>query len=303
MSNTSLATKYRPRMLKDFLGNEEVVQSLRTMMERPEMPHTLLFTGPSGCGKTTLARIVASRLKCSSRDFIENNAADFRGIDSVRDILRIMKLAPMSGSCKVWLLDECHQLSKDAMHALLKAIEEPPKHVYFILATTDPEKLLPTIKTRCVTFDVKPLNDNDMTGLIARVCTAEKVAIPDEVGEQIVQDSLGSARMSLSILDKVINMVPEDMLVAAKQQAANVNESIDLCRALIGKKPWSVVAKIVKGIQQEPESVRRAVLGYCQSVLLGSNNGQAYIVMDAFREPFYDLGKPGLTMAAYMAVS
>ena len=109
--------------------------------------------------------------------------------------------------------------------------------------------------------------------------------------------------MALSILDGVINMDPTEMLAAAKQTSAQQNEAIDLCRALIGKKPWPVVAKIVKGITQEPESVRRAVLGYAQSVLLGSNNGQAYIVLDAFRQPFYDLGKPGLTMAAYMAVS
>jgi DNA polymerase III gamma/tau subunit len=301
---TSLAVKYRPKLLKDFLGNEDVTKSLRSMMEREEIPHTLLFTGPSGCGKTTLARIVAARLKCSSFDFTENNAADFRGIDSVRDILRQMTLSPMNGPCRIWLLDEAHQLSRDAQHALLKALEDTPTHVYFLLATTDPEKLLPTIKTRCVTFDVKPLSDQNMTILLDIVADKELgTPLRKEITDQIVQDSLGSARMSLSILDKILNMDAGDMLEAAKQQAANVNEAIDLCRALIGKKPWPVVAKIIKGIQQEPESVRRAVLGYAQSVLLGSNNGQAYIVLDAFRQPFYDLGKPGLTMAAYMAVS
>lgn len=303
MSNTSLAVKYRPKMLKDFLGNEEVVKSLRSMMERPEIPHTILFTGPSGCGKTTLARIVASRLKCSGRDFIENNAADFRGIDSVRDILRVMKLAPMSGPCKVWLLDECHQLSKDAMHALLKALEDTPKHVYFILATTDPEKLLPTIKTRCVTFDVKTLDDKTMVSLIDSVATAEGVELSAEVMDQIEQDSLGSARMALSILDKIINMDSADMLAAAKQQAAAQNQAIDLCRALIGKSPWKEVAKILQGLQQDPEQVRRAVLGYCQAVLLKSGQGQAYVVLSAFRQPLYDLGKPGLTLACYEAVS
>lgn len=300
----SLATKYRPKMLKDFLGNEEVTKSLRTMMEREEIPHTLLFTGPSGCGKTTLARIVAARLKCSQYDFTENNAADFRGIDSVRDILRQMTLAPMSGPCRVWLLDECHQLSKDAQHALLKALEDTPKHVYFLLATTDPEKLLPTIKTRCVTFDVKPLDDDSMGTLINGILQKESVQeLPDEVLAQIIFDSLGSARMALSILDKIINMEPADMLEAAKQQAANQNEAIDLCRALIGKRPWKEVARIVQGIQQEPESVRRAVLGYAQAVLLKSGQPQAYVVMDSFRQDFFTTGKPGLTMAAYMAVS
>lgn len=299
----SLATKYRPKMLKDFLGNEDVTRSLRALMEREEMPHTLLFTGPSGCGKTTLARIVAARLKCSQYDFTENNAADFRGIDSVRDILRQMTFAPLEGSCRIWLLDECHQLSKDAQHALLKALEDTPKHVYFLLATTDPDKLLPTIKTRCVTFDVRPLDDNTMAVLIMKVVVAELAEIPDAVVDQIVQDSLGSARMALSILDKIINMNPQDMLEAAKQHAAEQNEAIDLCRALIGKKSWKEVAKIVQGIEQDPESVRRAVLGYAQSVLLKSGMGQAYLVMAAFKNPFYDLGKPGLVLACYEAIN
>lgn len=300
----SLATKYRPKLLRDFLGNEEVTKSLRTMLEREEIPHTLLFTGPSGCGKTTLARIVAARLKCSQYDFTENNAADFRGIDSVRDILRQMTLAPMSGPCRVWLLDECHQLSKDAQHALLKALEDTPKHVYFLLATTEPEKLLPTIKTRCVTFDVKPLNDNLMGTLLKSVLQKEGVDnVPQEALDQIVQDSLGSARMALSVLDGIINMEPADMLEAAKRTTVQQNASIDLCRALIGKRPWKEISKIIQGLDQDPESVRRAVLGYAQAVLLKSGQPQAYVVMDSFRQDFFTTGKPGLTMAAYASVS
>lgn len=299
----SLAVKHRPHLLKDMIGNEATVQSLRSLMERPELPHSLLFTGPSGTGKTTLARIVAARLKASQFDFVENNAADFRGIDSVRDILRQMCLAPIGGSSRVWLLDECHQLSKDAQHALLKALEEPPKHVYFLLATTEPEKLLPTIKTRCVTFDLQLLSDRDMEKLILRVTEAENAEIPESIVEQIVQDSLGSARMALTILDKVIGMRQTEMLEAAKQQAAQTNEAIELCRALIQKKPWPVVAKIIKGLSQDPEQVRRAVLGYSSAVLMGKDAGQAYIVMTAFKEPFYDIGKPGLVLACYEAIN
>lgn len=301
---SSLAVKYRPKMLKDFLGNESTIKSLRTMMEREEIPHTLLFTGPSGCGKTTLARIVAARLKCSQYDFTENNAADFRGIDSVRDILRQMTLAPMSGPYRVWLLDECHQLSKDAQHALLKALEDTPKHVYFLLATTDPEKLLPTIRTRCVTFDVKPLNDNLMGTLLKSVLQKEGVDnVPQEALDQIVQDSLGSARMALSVLDGIINMEPADMLEAAKQTTSQQNAAIDLCRALIGKRPWKEIAKIIQGLDQDPESVRRAVLGYASAVLLKSGQPQAWVVLDSFRQDFFTTGKAGLALAAYAAVN
>jgi len=301
---SSLAVKYRPRLLRDFIGNENTVKALRTMMEREEIPHTLCFTGPSGCGKTTLARIVAARLKCSQYDFTENNAADFRGIDSVRDILRQMTLSPMSGPCRVWLLDECHQLSKDAQHALLKALEDTPKHVYFLLATTDPEKLLPTIKTRCVTFDVKPLNDNLMDALLKSVLQKEGVNnVPQEALDQIVQDSLGSARMALSVLDGIINMEPADMLEASKQTTSQQNASIDLCRALIGKRPWKEISKIIQGLDQDPESVRRAVLGYASAVLLKSGQPQAWVVLDSFRQDFFTTGKPGLVLAAYAAVN
>jgi DNA polymerase III gamma/tau subunit len=290
-------------MLKDFVGNEKTVQSLRALMEREEMPHAILFTGQSGCGKTTLARIVAARLKVGQFDFVENNAADFRGIDSVRDILRQMNLSPMSGPCRVWLLDECHQLSKDAQHAILKALEEPPKHVYFLLATTDPEKLLPTIKTRCVMFDLASLHDEQVGELVKKIAKAETVEIPTEVVDQIVQDSLGSARMALTILDKIINMDPADMLAAAKQQAADQNETIELCRALMAKRPWRDVARIIKGIDQEPEQVRRAVLGYASAILLSKDNGQAYLLLDAFQKNFFDTGKAGLVMAAYQTIN
>ena len=301
---TSLAVKYRPQMLKDFLGNENTTSALRSMMERDEIPHTLLFTGPSGCGKTTLARIVAKRLKCSEHDLQELNTADFRGIDTIRDVIRNMSLCPMSGPCRVWILDECHSLTKDGQHALLKALEDTPKHVYFLLATTDPEKLLPTIKTRCVTFDVKPLSDKLMDVLLKTVIQKEGVDnIPQETIDQIVQDSLGSARMALSILDKVVNMDPADMLVAAKQQASQTNVAIDLCRALIGKRPWREISKIIQGLDQEPESVRRAVLGYASAVLLKSGQPQAYVVLDCFRQDFFTTGKSGLTMSAYAAVS
>lgn len=303
MNISSLAVKYRPKMLKEIVGNDAVVKSLRSLFERGNLPHTMLFTGPSGCGKTTLARIVARYLRCSDWDFQEMNTADFRGIDSSRGIIQQMFLCPMNGPCRVWLLDECHQITKDGQHALLKALEEVPSHVYFLLATTDPEKLLPTVRTRCVTFALHALNDKEMEIVIRRVVEGEKRNVPDEVIEQIIMDSNGSPRMALSILDKIIGMDESEMLEAAKQQAAETNEAIALCRALIGKRPWPEVSRIIQGINQDPEQVRRAVLGYMQTVLLKSDNGQAYIVLDAFQKDFFTTGKPGLTMACYLAVN
>lgn len=300
--NTSLSTKYRPILWKQFYGNQKTVASLRSILGKKECPHTLLFVGPSGCGKTTLARIVSKKLKCSSFDFIENNAADFRGIDSVRDIIRQMSLAPMEGNCRVWLLDECHQLSKDAQHALLKALEDTPSHVYFLLATTDPSKLLPTIKTRCVQFEVKPLTEEEILSLLKEVCKKEKTDVPQEVLEQIGEDSFGSPRMALSILNKIIGLKKEEMLETAKLHAENQNESIELCRALIGKKSWKEIAKILSNLEQDPEQVRRAILGYAQAVLLKSGQERAYLIIEAMRQPLYDIGKPGLVAACYEAI-
>ncbi len=300
---TSLAIKYRPKLLKEIVGNDNTVKSMRTLFERGDMPHTLLFTGPSGSGKTTLARIVAKFLKCSDWDFKEMNTADFRGIDSAREIVQQMNLNPLNGPCRVWLLDEAHQLTKDAQHALLKALEDCPSHVYFLLATTEPDKLLATIKTRCVTFALRALNDKEMGLVIQRAAEGEKQSFPKEVIEQIILDSNGSARMALSILDKVIGMDESEMLEAAKQQAAEQSEAINLCRALIGKRPWKEVSVVIQGLTQDPEAVRRAVLGYAQSVLLKSGQGQAFVVLDSFRQDFFTTGKAGLTMASYMAVN
>ena len=142
-----------------------------------------------------------------------------------------------------------------------------------------------------------------MASLLNRVIVAEDKDVPEEVVSQITQDSLGSARMALSILDKIINMEPIDMLVAAKQQAADQNEAIALCRALIDKRPWKAIAEIIKGLEQEPEKVRRSVLGYAQAVLLKKDNPQAALVLMSFRAPFYDVGKPGITIASYESIA
>src|SRR5688572_25883760 len=139
-----LYKKFRPKTLKGVVGQEGAVSSLQSMIDKGRLPHTILFSGPSGCGKTTIARILKGILECSDLDFFEINCADFKGIDMVRDIRRYVGIPPLHGKSRVWLIDEAHQLTKDAQNAFLKLLEDTPKHAYFMLATTDPQKLLPT---------------------------------------------------------------------------------------------------------------------------------------------------------------
>ena len=299
MSNLYL--KYRPKKLERVLGNAETVEALTDILQKPEKaPHVFLFHGPQGCGKTTMARLVAKELGIKGQDLREMDSADFRGIDAIRDIRSQAYFKPLEGKYRMWILDECHQLTKDAQNALLKILEDTPEHVYFALCTTDPQKLLKTVKDRCTQFQVAPLTDNEMRILLKRVTKAEKASLNKKVAKQIIKDSLGHPRAALQILDKVLRVEESKQLKIAKLSAEEENQSIELCRALLGRKPWKVVKVILKGLQKEdPESIRRHVLGYCSSVMMNNGNDVAAGIMEEFIEPFYDSGFPGLVFACY----
>ncbi len=130
---TELYKKHRPKEFKKMVGNVSTVQTLVNMIKRDTLPHTILFHGPSGCGKTTLARILKNQLDCSDVDFKELNCSDHRGVDTIREITRTMNMAPTGGKVRIWLLDEVHQMTKDAQNAALKIFEDTPNHVYFLL--------------------------------------------------------------------------------------------------------------------------------------------------------------------------
>jgi DNA polymerase III gamma/tau subunit len=298
----ALYHKHRPTSFDEVTGNEKNVELLRKSVAGADCPHAFLLHGPTGCGKTTLGRIVAKELGCVGSDFREVDSADFRGIDTIRDMRKQARYQPLEGPCRVWLLDECHKMSNDAQSALLKALEDPQPHVYYILATTDPQKLLNTIRGRCSQFAVSLLDEKQMMTLLRKVVKAEEDTLPKSVYEQIVQDAAGHPRNALQILDQVLRVDEDQRLEVAKQAAETVVDAIELCRALIDNAGWKKTASILTKLkEQEPESVRRLVLGYCTTVLLKSGNPQAARIIESFRAPLYDIGYPGLVFASFDA--
>ena len=153
-----LYRKFRPTKLQDVYGQPQAIKALQAMVIKKKIPHVMMFSGHSGSGKTTSARIMRRHIKCGIPDFSEMNCADIRGIDAVRDIRKSMHLKPMNGTSKLWLIDEAHRLTGGAQEAMLKILEDVPSHVYFILCTTDPNKLTRTVRDRCFPVKFKPLN-------------------------------------------------------------------------------------------------------------------------------------------------
>lgn len=306
---------YRPQTLKDVEGNLSTVESLQSVLSRDkkDIPHVYLLSGNRGCGKTTMGRIIKNELGCSDSDYKELDMACFRGINDIRAIRKQTSLKPMgSGGCRVWLLDEAHMIGdggasakNEAQNALLKILEDTPESVYFILCTTNPEGLLPTIRSRCMQFTVAPLGERQMVRLLKKIVESEKaVNFPPEAYQMIHKSSLGHVRDALQILEKIIDLPTARILKSIEEVACEESKLIELCQALLKQETWKSVSKIIRELpeKEEPESMRRAILAYMTSVLLKSDHAQAAICIDAFKEPFYNSGKAGLVLACYEAV-
>jgi len=299
-----LYKKHRPRDLDEIVGQDIAVQTLKAAIEKDSIPHFILFTGPTGCGKTTLARIVRKKLRCSRYDFIEDAP---RKIEDVRGIKNRIHQAPMRGKCRVWLIDEAHKLTSDAQDEFLKMLEDTPSHVYFLFTTTDPQKLKATIKNRCTEITVKPLNSKDLAGLVLTICEKEKTKIHPDVGAKIVENSDGSARKALVHLDSVINLKNKQDQLNAIISISAETQAFEIVRALLynRKTTWKQMAAILKATEgEEPEQIRWLVLACCKTEMLKAGHfaARAYVVIDAFRENFYDSKAAGLAAACYEVI-
>ncbi|MGN6312818.1 MAG: DNA polymerase III subunit gamma/tau [Rhodanobacteraceae bacterium] len=225
MSYQVLARKWRPKTFSELVGQEHVVRALGHALDSGRMHHAYLFTGTRGVGKTTIARIFAKSLNCergqSSHpcgecavctavdagrfvDLIEIDAASNTGVDDVREVIENAQYAPSRGRFKVYLIDEVHMLSRNAFNALLKTLEEPPEHVKFLLATTDPQKLPVTVLSRCLKFSLKRLLPEQIAQQMRMILAAEGVQFQDEAIVELARGADGSLRDGLSLLDQAI---------------------------------------------------------------------------------------------------
>jgi len=224
MTYVVFARKYRPQRFEDIIGQDQIVKILKGGVKNSRIPHAMLFSGPRGVGKTTAARILAMAmncknpengepcLKCSScrdiidgRDFdvIEIDGASNRGIDEVRDLREKAKYVTSSGNYKIFIIDEVHMLTKEAFNALLKILEEPPEHVKFIFATTEPYNVIPTILSRCQRFDFKRIPISKIVEQLEIICREEKIEYEMDGLTLIAQMADGGMRDGLSILDQI----------------------------------------------------------------------------------------------------
>ncbi len=305
-----LYKKYRPHKLDDVAGQEQAVSVIKGLLARKQFPHTLLLSGPSGCGKTTIARILRRELGCSKQDFSEVNAADQRGIDSVREIRSRMGSAPMGGECRIWLVDECHALTGDASDALLKMLEDTPSHVYFMLATTIPTKLKPTILTRCTHIKVIPVNSKDMEWLIISVLAKEgktQETFSHDVIDRIVEVAAGCARQALVLLDSVLGITGKDEQLNVIQSSGHKKQAFDILKALLYERTtWKKMTRILDHTDtSQVESLRHFILACAKTELLKANKnaGRACAVIRMFQDAWYEYPEAGLEVSCYELLS
>ena len=278
----ALYRKYRPLKLADVVGQDDTIRQLQTQLTNQKISHGYLFVGARGCGKTSVARIFAHeinhfdyQLEDNYVDIIEIDAAVFTMVENIRELRDKAMLAPTTGKYKVYIIDEIHMLSKNAFNALLKILEEPPEHIVFIFATTNPEKIPATILSRVQIFHFKLADKSVMQPFLESICQKEGINIEKDALSLLIEQGGGSFRDSLSILDQLSNLHPDKSTLITTEEVSSAlgvpkqvliqeiltsyeQENIDQIRSLVeelinqGNKAEGIATSLIKAIVQNP---------------------------------------------------
>ncbi|MGN1399506.1 MAG: DNA polymerase III subunit gamma/tau [Erysipelotrichaceae bacterium] len=279
MAYKALYRKYRPNNFSEVIGQKHVVETLKNAIKNDKLAHAYLFCGPRGTGKTTIAKILAKTINCKDEenrpcgkcescleiqqssypDVIEMDAASNNGVDEVRELIEKVKYAPIHGKYKVYIIDEVHMMTTSAFNALLKTLEEPPQYCIFVLATTEPHKVLPTIISRCQRFDFRKLNNEDIEANLKDICQKEEVKIEDAALKMIASLADGGMRDALSILDQCIAYKENDITlddVSIVYGVATTAEKIELLK-LVKEKNCEGMVNAIKSLSNKGIDIAR----------------------------------------------
>ena len=299
MAYVALYRAYRPQKFSEVVGQEHIIKTLQNAIKLNKVAHAYLFCGPRGTGKTTLAKIMAKSMNCVNgptcepccecdickgiqkgtiSDVIEIDAASNNGADDIRALRETVKFLPAEGRYKIYIIDEVHMLSTSAFNALLKTLEEPPKHVIFILATTEPYKIPNTILSRCQRFDFQAISVTDILRRLKIVADEENVKITDEALSQIAASAEGGMRDALSLFDQCISYSVNDVIgiddvlaVSGNVNYLNIIELLSACRSENETDAVMILNNIIKEGKEVPRIVNDTIL-FLRDVLLFKNN-------------------------------